>query len=132
MFNKRPLVHPHSQQAGANKRSALMAHASLPLNRHFLLIFRSPSPNSACMWCDIKKESVTDLCHYDCSRLSILSCFCPSTCLTVKRENTVGIHAAMYQMLRQAIRWVLITLSVRVPSRLLEMVETTLHWATVW
>lgn len=24
------------------------------------------------------------------------------------------------------------TLWVRVPSRLLEMVETTLHWATVW
>lgn len=24
------------------------------------------------------------------------------------------------------------TLRVRVPSRLLEMVETTLHWATVW
>lgn len=83
MFNKSPVVHPHSHQAGANKRSALMAHASLLLNWQFCS-FLLPSPNSDCMWCDIKKESVTDLCHYGCSRLSIQSCFCPSMCLTAK------------------------------------------------
>lgn len=83
MFNKSPVVHLHSQQAGANKRSALMAHASLLLNWQFSS-FLLPSPNWACMWCDIKKESITDLCHYGCSRLSIQSCFCPLMCWTAK------------------------------------------------
>lgn len=140
--NKKPLVHLHSQQGGSVHAAtyimfALTTHPSFSPWRNGPTKFRVQHVCSVSWWGAGGSER-TDLYHWGCSRLSILSCSCFSGCPTAGGRAQLGVDVVL------RCHWEInfdanviavqggCTLWVRVPSRLLEMVETTLHWATVW